>query len=236
MFKKIFSAPPKAQPETRDLSPPHEQVAEEKAKEPVQSPADELLAAIEVLRSTAAHAMHRAEDQHREDVRTAEQTIAAARDFMTKSGVGDAACRVYDATKPYDAWCKREDWPKWNVLGVTEVTGGDAERGKTIGFRYRDRKWEFTCTRQDNCGYFHSDQSYATLSVLCDENRVLELAIAQGFEEFDDWHAVDINALRVGSWVADLVEMDVLLDKHQKQRWATKDTQRMQEQASRIKL
>jgi len=64
----------------------------------------------------------------------------------------------------------------------------------------------------------------------------MELAVARGYGEFDEWHETDVNALVVGSWASSLVEMWAELELAQQRRQTETETTRREAQASRIKL
>lgn len=196
--------------------------------------AGQLLAAVEGFRSKVREALAEAEIGHRKSLRSAQETIKAARDFVTKSDVGGAALRVYDSTLPYHAWSKRDDWAKWNVIGVTEVRERTGPLPNCTGFRWRDRYWVFAL--EEHGSSYSDDEALGRFSVEVDGELVMELAVAKSFWEFACWRPIDVYAFTIGPWVGTLVEMDATLELGKQQRSAEMEAERLEHRASRIKL
>lgn len=203
---------------------------------PTQLAQDEMAEIIRAFRQAAAIVSKRQVDRQRAEVQDAKATIEAARQWIRSTGVGDAACRVFEASRPWHAWAKRDDWPKWNALEVTDVEGGGSFVDTThSSFRRSERKWAFAHTRHKN--YMpDDDQSRGTITVTVDGAEVMTLAVAKGFGDGEPWRSVDVLALDRGVWVADLTEMDVALAQHRKAQRADSETARLRDQASRIRL
>ncbi len=200
------------------------------------TPADEMTEIIQAFRRAAALVSKRESDRSRVEVQDAKALIEAARRWMRETGVGDAACRIFEASRPWHAWAKRDDWTKWNLLGVVDVEGGGSVVDTThSAFRRGDRKWRFEHTRQKS--YMPADdQSRGTLAVAVDDVEILKLAVAKSFDDGSTWRVVDVLALDRGEWAAELVEMDVALDQAQKRRQAGSEAARLREQASKLRL
>lgn len=206
------------------------------------SSSEMLLSAIEAFRNKFLEASNRASLEQAASRQSAEETIRAARDFMEKSEIGFSACRVYDKTRAYGPWCTREDWPKLNFLDVTDVEPEaktaklpDMRAPRRVGFRLNGRKWAFEFT-DNGRGMFDDDESYAKLVVFADDNLVMELSLARGDGEYEQWRPVDVRALTVGPWVADLVEADAKVQWEHERIMAEYRTEDVQEHAARIKL
>jgi len=165
---------------------------------------------------------------------TPAEKISAATEFMRNSKVGMAALRVWHAALHYHAWCKREDWSKWNDIGVTEVADKCDMPPDSTGFRWGDRKWTFSLEK--NGPSYSGDKDLGVFRTFVDGDLVMELAVARGYGEFDEWHETDVNALVVGSWASSLVEMWAELELAQQRRQTETETTRREAQASRIKL
>ncbi|MGH7033942.1 MAG: hypothetical protein ACREFL_09460 [Stellaceae bacterium] len=171
---------------------------------------------------------------------TPTEKVSAAREFVRNSKVGMAALGVWDATIHYCSWCKREDWPKINDIGVSDIAD-DPQRGTrafrlpdSTGFRWRERAWMFTL--DERRGSYSGDTELGRLRVTVDGELVMELAVATGYSEIAVWHETDVNALTVGPWAGTLVEMWAELKLAAQRRWKEADTVRLEAQASRIKL
>jgi hypothetical protein len=164
---------------------------------------------------------------------TPAEKISAAREFVRNSKVGMAALRVWHATLHYHAWCKREDWQKWNDIGVTEVVDKCDLSPDSTGFRWGDRTWMFSLEKGGPS--YSGDKDLGVFRTFVDGDLVMELAVARGYGEFDEWHETDVNALVVGSWASSLVEMWAELELAQQRRQAETETARREAQASRIK-
>lgn len=165
---------------------------------------------------------------------TPAEKISTAREFVQNSKVGMAALRVWHATLHYHAWCNREDWPKWNDIGVTEVVDKCDLSPDSTGFRWGDRKWMFSLEKGG--ASYSGDKDLGVFRTLVDGDLVMELAVARGYGEFDEWYENDVNALVVGTWAGSLVEMWAELELAQQRRQAETESARCEAQASRIKL
>jgi hypothetical protein len=165
---------------------------------------------------------------------TPDAKISAAREFVRESKVGSSALRVWRATLHYYAWCKREDWPKWNEIGVSDVVDRHNPSPDATGFSWRDHAWLF---KVENDGASYSgDKDIGKLHVLFDGNLVLELAVAKGYGEFDDWYETDVNALSIGPWAGALVEMSAELGLAEQRHRARTERDRLEAHAARIQL
>ena len=71
---------------------------------------------------------------------------------------------------------------------------------------------------------------------MVDGELVMELAVARGYREFDNWYETDVRALTVGPWAGTLIEMWAELELTRQRRREETETARIEEQASRIKL
>ena len=186
-------------------------------------------------RRAAAH-IYLADFQTRERIApvTAAKKVAMAEEFVKNSAVGLAGIRVWRATQHYHAWCKREDWSKWNAIGVSDVlTQSDAIPHST-GFRWRDHSWAFALDgNRPSCS---GDKDPGTFRVTFDGQLVMELTVAKGYQEFDEWYETDVNALTVGSWAGMLVDMWAGLELAAVRRDAEMAAGLQSDQASRITL
>ena len=196
---------------------------------------DEMVEIINAFRRAAALVAKRQADVQRAETQDAKAVIEKARSWLRSTGAGESACRLFEASRPWYAWAKRDDWGKWNTLAVTDVEGGgDGEMTHSV-FRRGGRKWRFEHVRQKH--YIpEDDQLRGTLSVSVDDAEVLKIAVAKSFDEYSEWRAVDVFALTAGEWVAELVEMDVARDLAQKRQSAESETARLREQASKLRL
>jgi hypothetical protein len=191
---------------------------------------DELLAAIQIFRCAANTAAANEAQKHKSGLSDARATIARARKWVRESGVGAAACALYEASRPWSAWSKRDDWAKWNQLCVSDVDGNS---GKSVAFTWRERRWQFTHEQHqfhlpgDNC-------NRGNLTVNVDGSDVLALAVSKDYEEFSRWEPADVSALTVGDWAAALVEMHVVLEHARKTRLSEAEAERLQQQAGKI--
>ncbi|MGH7076309.1 MAG: hypothetical protein ACREFD_19235 [Stellaceae bacterium] len=194
-----------------------------------------IIAAIEEFRAKMFEAFKQAEAVHAASVKDSEQAIAAAKEFVTKANLFGAALEMYESTRHYHAWCKHDDWSVWNVISVTNVKEQAAARPDTSGFTWREHAWAFLL--RDKRPSYSGDKTFATLSVECDGEPVMELRIVTDHDsEFDRWRLVDVQALAVGPWAAELTEMAATMELAKQNRQHEANTERMREQAARIKL
>lgn len=160
--------------------------------------------------------------------------IAAAEEFVRNSTVGSAALGIWRSTIHYHAWLKRPDWLKWNKIGVSDVMEQSDPSPCSTAFRWGDHAWVFTLER--NGSSYSGDKALGKFQVVVDGELVMELAVANGFNEFEDWEETDVYALKVGPWVNTLVEMWAELELAEQRHHVEEETARLERQASRIKL
>jgi hypothetical protein len=193
-----------------------------------------LIAAIREFRTKAQAAFELAKTAHQSSMKDAEQTVAAANEFIEETQLFWSALRMHDKTQHYHAWCARNEWDKWNVIGVTNVkTYGDDEAPNTSAFTWGQHAWAFSLTDVSYTG----DSKFGTLSVECDGQAVMEVRMVTDFDvEYDSWRLSSIRALVVGPWVAALTEMATKMELAEQHRWLEMQAEQVRAQAARIKL
>ncbi len=192
-----------------------------------------LLAAVREFRAKARSAFELAKAAHSSTTKDAAQTIAAARELVEKAGLFGAALKMYDSTHHYHAWCKRDDWPTWNVIGVTNVKTYEEPLPYASAFTWGQHDWAFSLR---DVSYF-DDSKFGTLAVECDGQPVLELRIADhSNKDYDDWRLSDVEALVVGPWIAALTEMSTKMDLAENYRRLETQAAQTRKQAARIRL
>lgn len=166
---------------------------------------------------------------------TPAEKISVAREFVQNSKVGSAALRVWHATLHYHGWSKRDDFQKWNDLGVSEILEQPEFPPRSTGFRWGDRSWIFSLERTGRS--FSGDNNLGRFRVTVDGELVMELAVAGFHREWgEEWYQTDVSALTVGPWAGTLVDMWAELELAKLRRRAETETARVEEQASRINL
>lgn len=194
-----------------------------------------LVAAIQEFQAKVLDAFESAEAAHAETIEDAEETVAAAKEFVIGSNLFGAALEMYESTHHYHAWCKHDDWTVWNVIGVTNVKEQPAALPESSGFNWGGHAWVFSLGNKRPS--YSGDETYATLSVEFDGEAVMELRVVTDHRsEFYRWRLVDVNMLSVGPWAAALTEMAATMKLTEQHRQLEEDAEILREQAAHIKL
>ncbi|MBI1359564.1 MAG: hypothetical protein GC155_04690 [Alphaproteobacteria bacterium] len=193
-----------------------------------------LIAAINEFRTKANAAFELAKTAHGAATKDAAQTVAEAREFVTKAGLFSAALEMYESTQHYHAWCKHDDWAALNVIGVTDIVAHEDEMPETSAFTWAKQVWAFTLS---DVSYFNSSK-YGTLLVEHQGRPVMKVRMsADCHADYDSgWRLVDIEALVVGPWVAVLTEMATKMELGERYRQLEQQAQQVRAQAARIVL
>lgn len=198
-------------------------------------PTELLLAAIKEFRTKAFAAYELAKAAHASSAKDAQQTVAAAKDFVTTSQVFWSALRIFESTLHYGAWSIRDDWATWNHIGVTNVKPHEEGVYETSAFTWGRHEWSFSL--KDKRPSYSGDDTFAMLTVEYDSRTVMELRIVTDHNsDFDNWRLVDVQALVVGPWVALLTEMATKMELAEQHRRLENEAEHVRAQAARIKL
>lgn len=197
-------------------------------------PAEMLIAAVNEFRVKARNAFELARTAHDSSMKNAEQTVAAAKDFLDKTQLFWSALRMYESTEHYHAWCKQDDWARLNVIGVTNIFAHEDEVPETSAFTWGNQVWAFTLS---DVSYFNSSK-YGTLLVEHQGRPVMKVRMsADCHADYDGgWRLVDIEALVVGPWVASLTEMATKMELAEEHRRLEDHAEQVRAQAARIRL
>ena len=176
--------------------------------------ADMLRAKAEAERQAAA-LLHQ-QDQELAD-RHGEGLTLKARltEFAKDSGLDRALCQVWDATRSYGAWSRREDWSKHNKLNAQDIEGSDSLADTTslrmtfdgVPFEFQTRKWS---------GF--DNGSYVDITLLEAGEEVFALTATAHYNEHMTTYSPSlIKALkRQGTWANQLVKLNAMLEAQSK--------------------
>jgi hypothetical protein len=192
------------------------------------SGSDELAKAIAAFRTTAEAALAQQMAEARIAALDSHEVIRRARLFMKESGLGQSACRVFEAGK-------------WAVSLATIPRAFDITRESNAPFDSslaftRDRKrWRFQLKEhKDYLG--EATEFHGELTVATDSKEVLTLAVHKSFDDYSEWTYSDVLSLALGQWAVELVEMDVEVKAEAQRRSEQTRAEMAKEHAKRLTL
>lgn len=191
---------------------------------------------ITEFRHQAMLALQTVSPEQQEAMAQAEKQIAKARSWVASSGIGEAAVQLWDASKPWHVWANREDWADWNVLQVTEVSGGYGSVGETwSAFRRNELDWRFRhVSKIDDWSIYPGLRGELTTSV--NGKDILIISTTKDSAEFSQWVWSDVTAIAIGPWTAQLIEMSIILKTERLRRYKDSELRRLQDLADNMKL
>ena len=196
------------------VNPPVPQSQPEQAPpiphEPDPFLADVLRAKAEAEREAAAQLRQQENElneRHGEDLALKARLAKFAKD----SGLDRALCQVWDATRNYPSWSRRDDWSQWNKLNAQDIEGTDSLAETTslklsfdgVRFEFQARMWS---------GFDSS--SYVDIALLEAGEEVFALTATVHYSEYMTTYSPSlIKALkRQGTWANQLVKLNAMLD------------------------
>jgi hypothetical protein len=212
---------------------------DEDSVDPLDAGKQEILKAARVLKDGEKQrlaAFHARQDSLQESWALIDQ----AEKFVRKSGLDIAVTYLFEEMKYWPSWSKREDAATFiPQLGQTGL-GGESN-----GLQDAKISWDlgtlgFTIAFKRHESYFldnSDDNEYADFSVLVDHEQVFSfMAKRNTFKEFDRWTYCQVEGLKVGPWLSQLIEFYSSLRSFQERKIAESSNKNYIERAGRIDL
>lgn len=201
---------------------------------------DDLVKVVAAFRAKFREALQQYHDKSQAELADARAKIEKAKSLIQELGIDSALTDLWEEVQHYLTWSQREDWQKWNPLGVSDVASRTLERdgrAKTsvVLFNLNGKLWELSHSSRVNYGP-SSEAQYGDLELRIDREEVFGISVSRGYEEWERWRYCDVSALSLGEWVPLLVEAQFKLQQRTQTRFAAMEAERISAQAAKIKL
>jgi hypothetical protein len=148
-------------------------------------------------------------------VQQARQVIQKARDLIRRSGIGDALTLLLEEVKYWPSWSQRDDLIKLVHFPATDIRAREESKEepfnrtttKTVSFMYGDKPYGLVF--EDRGPSYLPDGEpirNGTLDFIAEDAVVLSLNVSNDADGHE-WHWFDLNALNIGAWTKDLLEI-----------------------------
>ena len=162
------------------------------------------------------------------EAQQARQVVQKARDLIRQSGIGDALTLLLQEVKYWPSWSQRDDLIKSVHFPATNIRAREESKEEpfksttttTVYFIYGDKPYGLVF--EDRGPSYIPDGEpirNGTLDFIAEDAVVLSLNVSSDADGHE-WHWFDLNALTIGPWTKDLLEIAAYIN------IATKDSLR----------
>ena len=162
------------------------------------------------------------------EAQQARQLIQKARDLIRRSGIGDALTILLEEVKYWPTWSERDDLVKSVHFPATDIHAKKESKEEpfkrttttTVYFMYGDQPYGLVFEDRGPSYLPEGEPSMkGTLDFIAEDAVVLSLNVSSDADGHE-WHWFDLNALNIGPWTKDLLEIAAYIN------IATKDSLR----------
>jgi hypothetical protein len=150
----------------------------------------------------------------------ARQVIQKARDLIRQSGIGDALTLLLEEVKYWPSWSQRDDLIKLVHFPATDIRAREESKEEPfkrttttrVSFMYGDKPYGLVF--EDRGPSYLPDGEpirKGTLDFIAEDAVVLSLNVSNDADGHE-WHWFDLNALNIGAWTKDLLEIAAHID------------------------
>jgi hypothetical protein len=162
------------------------------------------------------------------EAQQARQVVQKARDLLRQSGIGDALTLLLEEVKYWPSWSQRDDLIKSVHFPANDIRAREELKEEpfktttttTVYFIYGDKPYGLVF--EDRGPSYIPDGEpirNGTLDFIAEDAVVLSLNVSSDADGHE-WHWFDLNALNIGPWTKDLLEIAAYIN------IATKDSLR----------
>ena len=149
------------------------------------------------------------------EAQQARQLIQKARDLIRKSGIGDALTLLLEEVKYWPSWSQRDDLIKLVHFPATDIRAREETKEEpfkratttTVSFMYGNKPYGLVFEDRGP-SYLPEGEPIrnGTLDFIAEDAVVLSLNVSNDADGHE-WHWFDLNALNIGAWTKDLLEI-----------------------------
>jgi hypothetical protein len=178
------------------------------------SAADKLATALEAyrrdfemeLKSGAANL----EADRAKEAERAKELVQQANELIRQSGLGNALIKLMEDVKYWSTWRQRGDFQKYVKFPATDILAEEEQNKEsrtvtTVYFVYKNKRYGLLMTDEGHS--WDGDSKVANVDFIADDAVVLSLRVGQDNDGLSEWRLVDVNALTIGPWTKDLLEI-----------------------------
>jgi hypothetical protein len=145
----------------------------------------------------------------------ARQLIQKARDLIRQSGIGDALTILLKEVKYWPSWSQRDDLVKSVHFPATDIRTKEESKEEpfkrmtttAVYFAYGDKPYGLVFEDRGLSYLPDGEPSRnGTLDFIAEDAIVLSLNVSN-HADGHEWHWFDLNALTIGPWTKDLLEI-----------------------------
>ena len=149
------------------------------------------------------------------EAQQARQLIQKARDLIRQSGIGDALTILLAEVKYWPRWTQPDDLSKYMHFPATDIQTREESKEEpfrrttttTVYFMYGDKPYGLVFEDRGSSYLPDGEPSRnGTLDFIAEDAVVLSLSVSSDIEGHE-WHWFDLNALNIGPWTKDLLEI-----------------------------
>lgn len=143
--------------------------------------------------------------EHKAALRDAEAKLAQADRFVREGQLDIAVPWLFEEMHSWPSWLAGAH--NWKLpVAISEVEGGGSFGDQWVSWEWKDRKFKLRFLKQKDHGHIENHE-YADFYVEADNKPVLQINCSRDWsKEFDSWHYVSADVLKVGPWIGQLIE------------------------------
>ena len=149
------------------------------------------------------------------EAQQARQVVQKARDLIRHSGIGDALTLLLEEVKYWPSWSQRDDLIKSVHFPATDIRAREESKEEpfkratttTVSFMYGNKPYGLVFEDRGP-SYLPEGEPIrnGTLDFIAEDAVVLSLNVSNDADGHE-WHWFDLNALNIGAWTKDLLEI-----------------------------
>lgn len=212
------------------------QAAAELPSPPTLSPEELELRRVREVRDQIAAEAKAAHDARNAETKDARDKIAKATELLRESGLASIVPALIEEIRHWPSWSKMPD--RWKC--PVELTGLEGESSSTaswVQWRWQDILFRIKFDEPPSYGFSDSNLSFADIAVQVDGAEVLAISVCRDVvKEYDNWRFTSLKALRVGPWMAALMDFWRVVKLAKEARMAQRGVDDAKSRAARIDL
>lgn len=220
------------------------------APAPQKSDTDALKQSAEVLaaalRSYAEAARIAAASKPDPELKKALDTVAAAEELVTDSGLAYALGRCLpEHVEHWPAWSKRSDFHDYVGFDAQEIEASNSEKQgtyraiivATIDFSFKGTRYRVTVNNEGTSSAPGDRFRFGEIELVANGETVAKFGLIQNLsDEYSTWTFSDVRALTVGPWMQHVLDMAAQIEASDRRRREEFFNERALAAAREIKL
>jgi len=193
-----------------------------------------------------SRAAYEALDVEDRELQEAYIKVNNAEKLVRESRLGFALGRcIPEHVKHWPSWITRDDFPKWVGFNGQNITAEKVERGSEYGlekvskisFEFNSTSYQLLLIDEGISRAPGDTYRFGKIQLIADNVKVANFGLMEDFsDEYSTWEFANVNALKVGNWMQDMLDIAAQIQKSDEHRRKAFTDNRIRAAAKEIDL